>query len=244
METHAPHLHKTPGKKWSQYLFEFFMLFLAVFCGFLAENKREHIVEHQRAKEYAHQMINDLRQDTSFLTELVQYVQEHNQAFDTVNSLFDKAPPVSNATLLRAVLTQRTTYPTQLSATTFNQMKSSGSIRYFQNSELSREISNYYDQEHFFLNVAITYANNFFTTDVQPFMLDHFDYSESDYFTDTLKTNNPVYLHRSAETDILLRNRLILYNSLLRWNIDHPVRRVYKRAIGLIESLKKEYDLK
>jgi len=39
METHAHHLHKAPGKKWTHYLFEFFMLFLAVFCGFLAENR-------------------------------------------------------------------------------------------------------------------------------------------------------------------------------------------------------------
>ena len=29
------------------------MLFLAVFCGFLAENQREQLVEKKRAKEYA-----------------------------------------------------------------------------------------------------------------------------------------------------------------------------------------------
>ena len=45
METHAHHLHKSPGHGWKHYLFEFLMLFLAVFAGFLAENKREHIVE-------------------------------------------------------------------------------------------------------------------------------------------------------------------------------------------------------
>jgi hypothetical protein len=37
METHAHHIHK---------------FFLAVFAGFLAENWREHLVEHQRAKQY------------------------------------------------------------------------------------------------------------------------------------------------------------------------------------------------
>ena len=51
METHAPHLHKAPGKKWSHYLFEFFMLFLAVFCGFLAEYQLEHIIEKDREKQ-------------------------------------------------------------------------------------------------------------------------------------------------------------------------------------------------
>lgn len=37
METHANHLHKTPGHGWKHYVFEFLMLFFAVFCGFLAE---------------------------------------------------------------------------------------------------------------------------------------------------------------------------------------------------------------
>ena len=38
MEVHA-HTH-TERKKWTHYLWEFLMLFLAVFCGFLAENQR------------------------------------------------------------------------------------------------------------------------------------------------------------------------------------------------------------
>jgi hypothetical protein len=45
MEVHT-HTH-TARKKWTHYLWEFLMLFLAVFAGFLAENQREHIVEHQ-----------------------------------------------------------------------------------------------------------------------------------------------------------------------------------------------------
>ncbi len=40
MEVHA-HTH-TARKKWTHYFWEFLMLFLAVFCGFLAENQREH----------------------------------------------------------------------------------------------------------------------------------------------------------------------------------------------------------
>ena len=46
MEVHT-HTH-TPRKKWTHYFWEFIMLFLAVFCGFLAENQREHYIEQQR----------------------------------------------------------------------------------------------------------------------------------------------------------------------------------------------------
>ena len=50
MEIHH-HTHPTHGKKsWRSYFWEFLMLFLAVFCGFLAEYQLEHVIEHQREK--------------------------------------------------------------------------------------------------------------------------------------------------------------------------------------------------
>jgi hypothetical protein len=51
MEVHH-HAH-TARKKWTHYFWEFLMLFLAVFCGFMAENIREHKIEQHRAKEFA-----------------------------------------------------------------------------------------------------------------------------------------------------------------------------------------------
>ena len=53
------------GKKFKHYVFEFFMLFLAVFCGFLAENFREHYVERHREKEYIKSLLDDLKTDTA-----------------------------------------------------------------------------------------------------------------------------------------------------------------------------------
>ena len=63
MEVHA-HTH-TARKKWTHYFWEFLMLFLAVFCGFLAENQREHYIENQRAKKFAASIIEDLQGDTA-----------------------------------------------------------------------------------------------------------------------------------------------------------------------------------
>jgi len=40
MEVHKHPHHVTHKKKWTEYLLEFFMLFLAVFLGFVAENIR------------------------------------------------------------------------------------------------------------------------------------------------------------------------------------------------------------
>src|SRR4051794_10114417 len=53
-----PH-HVMHKKKWEEYILEFFMLFLAVFLGFVAENHREDEVERKRAKEYVMSMVQD-----------------------------------------------------------------------------------------------------------------------------------------------------------------------------------------
>src|SRR4030095_6578489 len=52
-------------KKWTHYLWEVLMLFLAVFCGFLAENQREHFVEHRREKKLMESLYEDLKKDTA-----------------------------------------------------------------------------------------------------------------------------------------------------------------------------------
>ena len=79
------HQHSHPAhKKWSNYLWEFLMLFLAVFCGFLAENQREHIVEHQRAKIYASNLYKELQRDTAQFTDLIKWTETLTKKFDTV----------------------------------------------------------------------------------------------------------------------------------------------------------------
>jgi hypothetical protein len=70
MEIHQhPDIHHKP-KKWKEYFLEFLMIFLAVFLGFVAENIRENSVERKKEKEYIHSMINDLKTDTSKLSEV------------------------------------------------------------------------------------------------------------------------------------------------------------------------------
>ena len=87
MEVHA-HAH-TPRKKWTHYFWEFLMLFLAVFSGFLAENQREHMIEHRREKKFMISMVEDLKKDSAFLAlSLETLIPYHLQWLDsTVNLL-------------------------------------------------------------------------------------------------------------------------------------------------------------
>src|SRR5215813_12039708 len=68
MEVHS-HTH-TERKKWTHYIWEFLMLFLAVFAGFLAENKREHIVEKRRAHQFLQSMLLDVQTNIKNLDSL------------------------------------------------------------------------------------------------------------------------------------------------------------------------------
>jgi len=55
MEVHH-HGHVHERKKWKEYLFQFLMLILAVFCGFLAEYQLEQTIEKHKEKDFAIQL--------------------------------------------------------------------------------------------------------------------------------------------------------------------------------------------
>ena len=69
MEVHA-HTH-TARKKWTHYFSEFLMLFLAVFCGFLAEYQLEHKIEKERGRQYVISFYEDLVTDTSRFNSII-----------------------------------------------------------------------------------------------------------------------------------------------------------------------------
>src|SRR4026209_2656525 len=87
MEVHT-HSH-TARKKWTHYLWEFLMLFLAVFCGFLAEYQLEHKIESDRGKQYIISMYEDLKMDTIALNLIIQNRNRRNEMLDSIFFLMD-----------------------------------------------------------------------------------------------------------------------------------------------------------
>ena len=73
MEVHA-HSH-TARKKWTHYFWEFLMLFLAVFCGFLAEYQLEHKIEKNLELQFIKSLTTDLQDDVKSLNAII--MQEH-----------------------------------------------------------------------------------------------------------------------------------------------------------------------
>ena len=86
MEVHQPH-HPTHKKKWTGYLLEFVMLFLAVFLGFMAENKREHIVNTKKENRYMQSMVEDLQMDTAILNIIIKRAESVMSILDTTSQI-------------------------------------------------------------------------------------------------------------------------------------------------------------
>ena len=144
MEVHA-HSH-TPRKKWTHYFWEFLMLFLAVFCGFLAENQREHFVEAQRAKEYAKSLLSDMKEDTVEISGGIFQNTFMIEAFDSCVSIGLKN--IDNLTVPGVFYYysrfSTNAYAIDWNRSTLTQLVQSGNLRYFKNKELVRKINKYY----------------------------------------------------------------------------------------------------
>ena len=72
---HHAHIPTRREKKWTHYFWEFLMLFLAVFCGFLAESYRETLVNKEKAHHYIQNMVADLKEDTADVNFAIYYQQ-------------------------------------------------------------------------------------------------------------------------------------------------------------------------
>lgn len=66
---HHPHVEK---KSFKEYLLEGIMIFLAVTLGFIAENIRERLADNHKEREYISAMVEDLNNDSAFLTQSIQ----------------------------------------------------------------------------------------------------------------------------------------------------------------------------
>jgi hypothetical protein len=131
MEVH--HHPKVEKKRFKEYLLEGLMIFLAVTLGFFAETIRENITEHRRAREFAESMIKDLEEDTTQLRSYRWYFNNAANNIDTLQQLLAHAEPadIPAGKLYWYGLFGGATRYFVPNDETFQQMKSSGSLRYF-----------------------------------------------------------------------------------------------------------------
>lgn len=144
METHH-HSHIHHDKKWKDYLLEFIMIFLAVTLGFFAESYREYSVEKARAKEYAGSLIHDLEKDTAMVRIDMLEMEIITAKIDSFAGFMQgrKMKDISNKALFAYTHFNCDYKPYTWNRATLDEIKSSGSLRYFNNDSVVMKISAY-----------------------------------------------------------------------------------------------------
>jgi hypothetical protein len=144
MEVHA-HSH-TARKKWTHYFWEFLMLFLAVFCGFLAENIREHKVERIREKQYMNSLLSDLRTDTFLINRCKAQITYIIDGHDSLESTLERI--TGGAALLKKLYYENTLFTgadffVNWTEGTLQELKGSGSVRLVSKEVIKEDIKKY-----------------------------------------------------------------------------------------------------
>jgi len=241
MEVHS-HSH-TKRKKWTHYLWEFLMLFLAVFCGFLAENQREHLLEQQREKKFARRLLSDLREDSAFYQRRLKNLDEAGKKQSSLVKIMTGAVRATDYEVVSAFMPLLHLYDVQVTTATYDQMKASGSLRYIHNDELTTALQKYYE----ILLPRATHqregTQNYFIELVAPYVAKHFKVQDMETIGDSLINKNQVILSRSPESDQEFINLTGLYSDSQQQLIP-LLEPAVKKGQELIELIKKEYHLK
>jgi hypothetical protein len=145
MEVHKHPHHVTHKKKWTEYLLEFFMLFLAVFLGFVAENYREHLVNRETEKRNIESFVSNLREDSISLVRSIEVNEKRQNFLDSLILLktSNQPEPVFSKHFIYYMLKLGYVNYFVSNESTFEQMKSSGSLRLISHHEVLDSILKY-----------------------------------------------------------------------------------------------------
>jgi hypothetical protein len=240
METHAHDLHKAPGQGWKHYFFEFLMLFLAVFAGFLAENQREHFVEHQREKKFARRLLSDLRQDSIFFETRIRLLEARQEAHTRFLKIMTDPVLATDSAVMRGFVALLTGTSNDYTTATYNQMKTSGSLRYIDNDSLTTSLQKYYDVLLARASRDSEGADKFFTDYIISYMTKHFRFQ--DFKSGDGSSLHVKLLNRSAESDQELINIMGVWAANCDTQLDLQ-RPAQKQMLALIKLIKKEYHI-
>ncbi len=133
-------------KNWKSYFKEFFMLFLAIVLGFIVENQRETYVENKSAEVLANSMVEDLVKDKDALITALDFNRKKDQDIaDFVALLNGPKSDWDTTAIYQGMASTFTTFPFSPTDGTYTQMKSSGTLRYFDQTLVNK--MNAYDNQ-------------------------------------------------------------------------------------------------
>jgi hypothetical protein len=189
------------------------MLFLAVTCGFFAEYQLEHKIEKERAGKYLQSMLVDVRTNIknldSLLTQDKIIIVNHDEL---VNWLLQDSATIDRATFakkmgavwVRNFLVRKETY---------EQMKSSGSLRYIGNIEFLKKMMDYERITNFAQYRNQEFEKKYYTELFIPALYKAYDLT-CQLSLDTSNRSDPFKMEKIAgHKDVLSGNDAIIFRN-------------------------------
>lgn len=178
-EMPLPKSKKTLSRYLKKYVFEFGLLFLAVFLGFFADSIREENSEKQQAYELAKSLYEELRNDSVTVIAKIEGRLKKESAIEYMIAFLKESSLQASSKSLAINFLWATTVRTPVIFTPrtviLEQLKSSGSLRYFKNQRLQQLVGD--------LSVSIEYLRerqeleaNVYTDYIEPMMINHMDF--------------------------------------------------------------------
>ncbi|MEO7292572.1 MAG: hypothetical protein ABIW34_05690 [Ginsengibacter sp.] len=244
MESHQVH---SPAKEkhFKHYLFEFFMLFIAITLGFFVENIREHMVEKSREKEYVISMIADMKNDIKQLDSLNDRRKLKQQMIDSILFILDQPDPniFGNQLYYFARWLPR---PIRIitSDGTMQQLKNAGNLRLLQSKKSVDAIMEYDQLVRF--NVNVEEREEILIQQFYPSLKKIFDPRIFEKMVSGMRISrpegNPRLLHADKESLNEFYSHVHFLKNVNSYSFEYEEKRM-RMAKRVLNVLKQEYNL-
>lgn len=178
-ESNIPKFPRYFSGNLKKYLFEFSLLFFAVFLGFFADSLREDNSEKQLAYELAKSFYEELKSDSvTVLSKIDGRIKKERAIEYMISFLKDSSLQTSSKSLSINFLwatTVRTPVIFTPRTVILEQLKSSGSLRYFKNQDLQKLVGDLFvsiDYIHERQELEATVYKDY----IEPIMIKHMDF--------------------------------------------------------------------
>lgn len=240
MEVH--HHPKIERKNFREYFLEFIMIFLAVTLGFIAENIREHVSDTGKAKVFAASLYQDFKTDSSSLVQLINFSEEKIKSIDSLEYFIQQVRNRNNdSNLYRCAVYLISTAPFDNINGTYEQIKNSGSLRFFNQSLIN--YLNSYDATSLKLKQMEDWENKVLYEQVIPKTGEIFNFHVFDDLRNSNFISHEIYLRNLNETSLsILLNEAIVVRHLRERQLIQQ-KGLLEKTNKILGDLKREYHL-
>ena len=251
IETMEVHHHPEVEKKGlKEYLLEGLMIFMAVFMGFIAENLRERVADHELEQQYMESMVRDLALDTAALKAGFPLKEKRLEAIDTVFRFFESnAEP--NTIPLNIDRNIRRAWWDRVyvrNTGTINQLKNAGGLRLIRKTDVRDSLATYdWLWERLDYYKEVYYTGQQTEAGLMEKMLNAHDLIKSYRLSNEART-----LFSSLSTSSVIRINSAYLDEYLNFLDRQKItttqdeqfhKRLEAKAVLLIKLIKKEYDI-